>query len=129
SVNGTVSTGGAPLTGARIAAVDGAGLALSAPTTTADGGYSLLLPPGTGSYALQIGPPTDLNGGVTSADPLPNYDSVPYQPSLNLPLPAAATLTGKVVDTAGNGIASARVYARSAMGTPWNLSRSVNVDP
>src|SRR5205085_960007 len=65
----------------------------------------------------------------TSADPLPNYDSVPYQSSLNLPLPAPAKLTGKVVDATGAGIASARVYARSAMGTPWSLSRSVNVDP
>src|SRR5712691_1658589 len=88
-VNGSVSAAGTLLTGARIAAVDSAGLPISAPATTADGGFSLLLPPGTASYYLEIGPPNDMDGGVTNSDPLPNYDQVPPVLPVNLPLTAA----------------------------------------
>ncbi|HEX9576436.1 MAG TPA: carboxypeptidase-like regulatory domain-containing protein, partial [Myxococcales bacterium] len=125
-VNGSVSAAGVLLTGARIAAVDSAGLAISAPATTADGGFSLLLPPGTSSYYLEIGPPNDMDGGVTNSDPLPNYDQVPPVLPVNLPLTAAATLAGKVIDATGAGIASARVYARSTGTTQWSLSRSTS---
>lgn len=125
SFNGQVSAGAPPipLTGARVTAVDGNGAALSAPATTADGGFTLLLPPGTSSYLLQVGPPTDLDGGVTNADPLPSYESLQPSANLMLPLPDAGTLHGQVVDSAGAGIASARVYARSQAGTAWSLSR------
>jgi hypothetical protein len=113
-----------PLTGARVTAVDGSGAALSAPATTADGGFTLLLPPGTSSYSLQVGPPTDLDGGMTNADPLPNYEGLSPSPTLTLQLPDAGTLQGRVVDSTGTGVASARVYARSQAGTTWSLARS-----
>ncbi|TMA24943.1 MAG: hypothetical protein E6J78_19035, partial [Deltaproteobacteria bacterium] len=41
SFPGQVSAGGIALTGARVTAVDGSGAALSAPATTADGGFTL----------------------------------------------------------------------------------------
>jgi hypothetical protein len=125
-VNGSVSAGGTLLTGARIAAVDSAGLAISAPATTADGGFSLLLPPGTTTYSLEIGPPNEMDGGVTNSDPLPEYEVPPGTPAVNLLLPTVATLTGRVLDSTGAGIASARVYARSTGTTQWSLSRSTS---
>jgi hypothetical protein len=123
-VSGTLSAGGQLVTGARVAAVDAAGSPLSAPAMSADGGFSLLLPPGTPSYYLQIGPPTEADGGVPNVDPLPTYDYVTPSPTVTLPLEPAATLSGKVLDAAGAGIAGARVYARSAGVGPGILSRS-----
>jgi hypothetical protein len=127
-VNGVVKAAGTPLTGARVGAEDASGLALSAFTNSADGGFSLLLPPGTSSYFLEVGPPTEMDGGVTNADPLPVYEgwaaNPPQSPVLDLPLPAAATLKGRVADSAGSPVAYAHVYARSTATSGWSLSRA-----
>src|SRR5260370_20634249 len=72
----TVSDGG-PLPGASVKATDNAGEPISAASIAqADGGYSLLLPPGTTTYLLQVGPPPDLDAGMAALplDPLPIYD-------------------------------------------------------
>jgi len=120
---------GGPLPGAAVTAVNVTGETLSATTTAlADGGFSLYLPPGTSSYALQVGPPSDLDGGTpfpaAALDPLPNYDNLlPTAPSISVTLPPTATLGGKVSDATGAPVAAAHVYARSD-GMPWSLSRS-----
>jgi hypothetical protein len=118
---------GGPLAGAAVTAVDANGAPLSATATAlADGGFSLYLPPGTSSYAVEVGPPSDLDGGTASSgfDPLPNYDNLaPTAPAIIVTLPPTATLAGKVSDAMGAPVAAAHVYARSD-GMPWSLSRS-----
>jgi hypothetical protein len=122
----SVSDGG-PLPGASVKAIDNAGEPISAPSIAeADGGYSLLLPPGTTTYLLQVGPPADLDAGTPALplDPLPVYDQLAPGPSgVTISLPPEVKLSGHVLDSADAGIAAASVYARSE-GMPWNLARS-----
>jgi len=119
-----------PVVGASVTAVDPQGTPLSASSSSqADGGYSLYLTPNASQLSLQIGPPTDADAGVASGlpDPFPTYPAVAYAPTVSLPLPDVATLSGRVVDVNGTPIPGARVYARSSnMG--WTLSRSVAAD-
>ena len=116
----TIVDGGAPLPGADVTAVDSAGVALSSPSQTqADGGFSLVLPPGASGYTLHLGPPPDADGGT----PLPNYDKLVASPTVTIDLPPLATLQGVVLDSGGIPVAAARVYARSD-GMPWTLMRS-----
>ena len=130
---GVLIAGGQPLPGASVTAVDAQGGPLSAATLSqADGGFALSLPPGTSQYALQVGPAT---AGVADAgpapvvpapDPLPTYDPVLPTPTVPLPLPPASTVSGIVLDSTGNPVASAVVHAKStSTSTGWTLSRSV----
>lgn len=125
-VQGTASASGTPIEGAVITAVNASGQPISAPGASADGGFTLLLPPATPSYYLQLSPPGELDGGV-AAEPLPTWDGLgPYDntaPAVSLTLPPTATLSGRVVDAAGAAVPQANVYARSD-GMPWTLSRS-----
>jgi hypothetical protein len=126
----TVNGGTGPLAGASVTAIDPGGTAVSAAATTADdGSYSLYLSPTAGSsLALQIGP-ADAGAGVAAAalDPFPTYQPVSWTPVVDLLLPPAATLSGHVLDSLGNPVPSARVYARSVGGT-WTLARSAVAD-
>jgi len=126
---GVTVNGGMPLSGASVTAVDPSGKALSAPDITDDGGYSFYLSPNASSVALQIGPPADPDGGVAAAalDPFPTYQPVAYAPVVDLPLPAVAALSGRVLDPSGNPVPSARVYAKSVGGS-WTLARSAVAD-
>jgi hypothetical protein len=131
-LDGGVTANGQPLPGASITAVEASGTPLSAAALSqADGGYALYLAPSVAAPpSLQIGPPADADAGVAlaeSIDPFPTYQPIPYAPALDLVLPAVATLTGRVLDSAGNAVASARVYARSVGGN-WTLARSVVAD-
>jgi hypothetical protein len=134
---GVTVNGGTALAGASITAVDATGGAVSgASSTQPDGGYSLYLVPDAVSPALQVGPAPDADAGVAAADagsglapivavdPFPTYQPVPYAPLVDLALPGLATLSGRVLDAAGNAVPSARVYARS-VGSVWSLARSV----
>ncbi|HZR08051.1 MAG TPA: carboxypeptidase-like regulatory domain-containing protein [Myxococcales bacterium] len=132
-LDGGVTANGQPLPGASITAVDDNGGPLSAAALSQpDGGYALYLTPTVASFPLlQIGPPADADAGVglaVSIDPFPTYQPIRYAPALDLVLPSPATLTGRVLDGAGNAVTSARVYARS-VGGDWTLARSVVVDP
>jgi hypothetical protein len=131
-INGTLSSDAGPLSGARVSASDSSGAALSAPTLSVDGGFSLLLPAGTPQYYLHVGPPTDLDGGVPANDPLPNYDDLAplstTSPAVAVTLTAHATLQGYVKDAAGVGIAGARVYARTNNTPLWSLQRATTAD-
>jgi hypothetical protein len=129
---GLITDGGTPVAGATVTAVDSLGTAISSPSVSdGDGGYTVVLPPATSTSQalLQIGPPSTLDGGVAAfaLDPFPTYPSVLYTSLIDLPLPAIASLTGKVIDPGGNPVPSARVYVRSA-GMQWTLARSVAVD-
>jgi hypothetical protein len=133
-INGTLNSDAGPLSGARVSASDSSGTALSAPAVSVDGGFSLLLPPGTQQYYLHVGPPTDLDGGIPANDPLPNYDDLaPFNtdggsPAVALTLTAPATLQGRVVDAMGAGIAGAHVYARTDNTPLWSLQRATTAD-
>jgi hypothetical protein len=131
-VQGAVTAGGQPLAGANVTAVDDAGTPLSSPATAqADGGYQLYLPPATTIYLLQVGPPPqDLDGGSAAAplDPLPNYDHLQPAPTIDVALPPVAKLQGRILDSLGAPIPSARIDARSD-GMPWSLSRSTTAGP
>lgn len=121
------SQDGGPLPGASVTAVDATGAPLSAPDISeADGGYSLLLPPGTSTYLVQVGPPAQSDGGqaALSVDPLPVFDELTpgAQGLVAVTLTPEVTLTGHVT-AAGAPVGAARVYARSH-GEPWSLSRS-----
>lgn len=128
---GVTVNGGTPLSGASVTAIDATSAAVSAPATSQDGGYSLYLTPDAGAQpALQIGPAADSDAGVVAAaalDPFPTYQPVPYAPTVDLPLPAPATLAGRVLDGAGNAVPSALVYARNVGGS-WTLARSALAD-
>jgi len=126
----TVSGDGGPVPGASVTAIDSEGVALSATSVSdANGGYSLLLPPGAPPFWLQIGPGTDANGGSVQPglDPFPTYPPLPYATTVTLPLPPPATLTVRAVDGVGDLVPSARIYVRS-VGTAWTLGRSIVAD-
>ena len=118
---------GGPLPGADVTAVDSSGNALSTPAEAqADGGFALYLPPGASGYYLQVGPPSEPDGGMAASalDPLPNYALLPpTTPSVAVALPPSTVLQGSVLDATGAPVASARVYAQSD-GMPWSLARS-----
>jgi hypothetical protein len=126
----TVNGDGGPVAGASVTAIDSQGAPLSATSTSnPDGGYSLLLPPGSPQFSLQISPTADGDGGTAdpALDPFPTYPPLPYATVIDLPLAPRATLSVRVVDAAGDLVPSARVYVRS-VGTPWTLARSVVAD-
>ncbi|MCA1826839.1 MAG: carboxypeptidase-like regulatory domain-containing protein [Myxococcales bacterium] len=119
-----VGADGGPIPGENVTAVDSAGMPLSSPSLTqADGGFSLLLPPGTTGYFLQVGPPPDGDGGTV----LPNYDQISPGSPVAVELPPIATLQGQVVDSTGAAVPAARVYARHE-GPTWKLARSTTAD-
>jgi len=127
-VSGAVdSSDGGVLAGASVTAVDVQGDPLSAPALTQeDGGYSLLLPPGSTSYLLQVGPPPNVDAGMAAEafDPLPVYDELtPTAAGVTIALPPEVVMSGQVLDSSNAPVAAARVYARSD-GMPWNLARS-----
>jgi protocatechuate 3,4-dioxygenase beta subunit len=131
-IDGGVTANGVPLSGAGITAVEIGGATVSAQALSQpDGGYALYLSPNASSQpALQIGPPADADAGVAAApalDPFPTFQPKPYLPIVDVALPAVATLSGRVLDSAGSPLPSARVYARSAGGS-WTLARSVVAD-
>jgi hypothetical protein len=138
TVQGTVTAPGADLAGASVAAVDATGNALSTSATLdADGGYSLVLPPGTSSYFLEVGAPGPADGGVAAADggvagadlaTLPSYDKLPGVANVVLSLPPVASLTGTVIDSNGRSLAGVPVFARSTTDEPWTLARSTITD-
>jgi len=130
-VQGTLSAGGADLTGASITATDLSGLSISVPAQVSSGnGFSLLLPPSTSIFFLSVGPPGTPDGspGPASLATFPNYDHVPDASTVVLPLPAIATLSGTVVDSSGAALASVPVYAHSTSDEPWTLARSTTTD-
>lgn len=131
-LDGGVTANGAPLSGASVTAVEVGGAALSAPALSQpDGGYALYLAPNSGAQpALRIGPPAEADAGVAPAaalDPFPMYQPVAYAPTVDVELPPVATLSGRVLDSSGDPVPSARVYARSSGGS-WTLARSVVAD-
>jgi hypothetical protein len=131
SVQGTVSAGGADLSGASITATDAAGVSISVPTQVSPGnGYSLFLPPLTSLFFVEVGPPASPDGSPAPATlaTLPNYDHVPGTSSVVLPLPEVTTLSGTVFDIGGVALASVPVYARSTSDEPWTLARSATTD-
>lgn len=136
AVAATVTAGGADLSGATVAAVDAQGNPLSAPATVgADGGYSLLLPPGSATYLLEVGAPSPADAGVSPGSgvppnlaTLPSYDKLPGVPALVLPLPPVATLSGVVVSAARTPLPGVPVFARSTPDDPWTLARSTVTD-
>lgn len=136
SVAASIAAAGADLSGATVAAVDAQGNSLSAPATVgADGGYSLLLPPGTASYFLEVGAPSPADAGVSPGSgvpqnlaTLPSYDKLPGVPALALALPPLATLTGTVLSAAQSPLPGVPVFARSTSDDPWTLARSTVTD-
>jgi len=121
---------GGGLAGASVTAVDGQGLAISAPSVSeADGGYTLYLPQSAPLPAIQIGPQADADAGVAAAalDPFPTYPPVPYLANIAVDLPATATLNGTVLDSQAAPVPAARVYVRN-VNKPWTLARSVVTD-
>jgi hypothetical protein len=138
TVQGSVTAPGAALAGATVAAVDATGNALSSSATVAaDGGYSLVLPPGTTSYFLEVGASSLADGGTAAADggvvgsdvaTLPNYDKLPGVPDVVLSLPPVANLTGTVADSGGTPLGGVMVFARSTAAEPWTFARSTVTD-
>jgi hypothetical protein len=128
-LKGSFTNGGTPLAGARVLPVDASGNALgAADTTDQTGAFSLLLPPGTTSWKLRVGPRPDA-AAVTNG-PVPTFDldkvfTAGDSLSIDLgALPAPALLSGAVLDAAGRPVAGARVFALSLDGSHWTLSRS-----
>lgn len=129
ALKGSLTNGPTPLAGALVLPVDAAGNALGAAATTdAAGAFSLLLPPGTTSWKLRVGPRTGAGGATNGPVPTFDLDRV-FQKSDSLALdlgalPAPANLTGFVVDAGKRPVAGARVFALSLDGAHWTLSRS-----
>jgi hypothetical protein len=141
SVASTLLTGGAPLAGARVAALDANGSPLSVPAITdAQGAFTLALPPPPVEYFLQVGPdPSTPNASPAVpafpargpfSSPAPGFAcSAPTGNCLELgALPAPATLSGTVVDSGGQPIASIAVFATSIDPTGWVISRQTSTD-
>jgi hypothetical protein len=127
TVTGTLNNSGLPLASASVTAVDSAGKPLSTPAVSDPAGaFTLLLPPGSPQFFLQVGPVTN---PAPSQPPVPAYTPRgPYSgtvvPPLDLgPLPAPATLSGTVVDARGQPVVSPHVYALSLDATNWTILR------
>jgi hypothetical protein len=117
------------LAGAAVAAVDSRGGLLSAAGHLgADGSYSLLLPPATSTFFLEVGPPA-ADAGVPAPDlaSLPNYNQLPGTQSVVVDLPPPATIQGHVHDGSGALLAGVPVFSSSS-GEPWSLTRSTVTD-
>jgi hypothetical protein len=145
---GSVSAGGADLTGASITALDESGDVISAPgQIDAGNSFSLLLPPATTSYFLEVGPPGAGPGAAGPADggtiaapdggvaappselaSLPDFDPVPGATNVSLALPQVAALSGTVVDSQGQPLGNVPVLARSVSDEPFTLARQVVTD-
>ena len=130
-LTGTLKSNGTPVAGVTVTVVDAQGNAITAPALTqADGTYSILMPPGAVAQpVLQVSPPgSDPGTGQTLAlDPFPTYPSIPYQASIDLQLPATASVSGRAVDATGKALPGVLVYVRS-IALPWILSRNVVTD-
>jgi hypothetical protein len=138
----TLLIGGSPLAGARVAAVDGKGSALSVPAITdAQGTFALELPPPPIEYFLQVGPdptapstsaavPTfPARGPFSSPSPGSTCPAPLVGDCLDLgALPAPATLSGKVLDVRQQPLAAVPVLAVSTDPTGWVLSRQAVTD-
>ena len=132
-VQGQLTAGGTPLAGARVLAVDSTDRLLGAAASAdATGTFQLLLPPGAPSFLLRVGPALDdTSAGGAAATRLPNYAPVgPFAAAsgqisydFGAPPPAVA-LSGSVVDSSGNPVVGARVYALSLDGQGYVLSSS-----
>jgi Carboxypeptidase regulatory-like domain len=134
-VHGVLVTGGTPLAGAQVSAVDAAGFAIAVPQVSGtDGSFTLDLPPGPPPFSLQVGAPTA--PGPSTSDPLPAFapKTFPANQAADLKtielgvLPPPATFNGRVVDARGAPVASARVLLLStanpgAAPLPYVLSR------
>jgi len=140
-VHGVLVTGGTPLAGAQVSAVDAAGFAIAVPQVTGgDGSFALDLPPGPPVFSLQVGAPSA--PGPSASNPLPAFAPKPFpanQPAdlgtIDLGvLPPPATFNGKVVDARGAPVASARVLMLSVTAPgvaplPYVLSRQATTGP
>src|SRR5207248_5333048 len=91
-----------------------------------DGSFALDLPPGSPAFALQVGPASS----PSANDPLPSFNAKPfanYPSDLGVidlgPLPAAVTLTGRVVDARGVPVPGARVLLLGTGASSFVLSR------
>jgi hypothetical protein len=127
-VTGTLQVNGTGrLGGAQVSAIDAAGTAIVvAQVSAANGTFALDLPPGPPAFSLQVGP----QAAASANDPVPSFNpkSFPAGQGSDLGtidlgiLPAPATLTGKVVDARGAGVASARVVLLSTGAAGYVLS-------
>jgi hypothetical protein len=138
----TLLAGGSPLAGARVAAVDANGSALSVPAVTdPQGAFTLELPPPPIEYFLQVGPdpaapgasaavPTfPARGPFSSPSPGSTCPSPLLGNCLDLGvLPAPATLSGRVLDVRQQPLAAIPVLAVSTDPTGWVLSRQAVTD-
>jgi hypothetical protein len=125
--SGIATQGGIALPGASIIAVDADGGTLSTGTTTeANGAFVLSLSPNPSPYYLRVSGSGTSDGGV--APLIPAFD--PAGPFNGPPdagfaaLPPQAQLSGSVVDSSQQPVASARVYALSLSGIGWVFSTS-----
>ncbi|MBS2025599.1 MAG: hypothetical protein JST92_24640 [Deltaproteobacteria bacterium] len=125
-----LTAGGAPLSYARVIAVDDAGEALSAPfVLSAAGTGQVVLPPNPAPFSLRV-----TAAESSTSTPGPTYSGIGPFASANpiqrdLPaLGANAVLTGLVLSGASRPVPGARVYALTT-GEPgganvWSVSRS-----
>jgi len=135
-VHGDLTAGAQPLAGARVLAVDETGKLLAAAALSdALGGFDLLLPPSTTAFYLRVGPPSDDGSSDAGIPLIPSYSAVGPFSALTASLtwdfgtrPAAATLSGTVVDGSGAQVPRARVYALSLDGQGYVFSNSVTTD-
>src|SRR5207237_2819795 len=121
-VQGTLQINGTgPLSGAQVSAVDATGTSIAVPqVSAADGTFALDLPPGSPAFSLQVGPASS----PSVNDPLPSFNAKPFAAGNSLlgivdlgALPAAVTLTGRVVDARNVPIAAARVLLLGGPGS------------
>jgi hypothetical protein len=133
-VTGTLQiNGGGGLAGAQVSAVDATGTSIAvAQVSDASGSFALDLPPGPPAFSLQIGP----QAAPSANDPVPNFNPKPFLPGqVNLgnidlgTLPAPATLTGRVVDSRGAAVGSARVLLLSTSAASYLLSGQTTTRP
>jgi hypothetical protein len=125
-IGARILANGNPLPGARVTAVDAGGIATSATATTqADGSFALQLPPGPPPYSLRIGPGTPSDPPIPSFAPLGPFGSSSPPPAVIDvgALPAAAMLSGTVVDARQQPVVAAKVVAVSVDPTGWSISR------
>lgn len=118
-----------PVAGARIAAVNAGGDPLSAPAVTdAAGKFTLLLPPGTTSYLLQVGPSGDT---PAQGGDLPTFDAIvpdnPTNPTVVL-VDVTPTVVVSGTISSGSPLPGVRVSAVNDDSKPWKMLRSAVTD-